>query len=204
MELPPDQPRFDLAQREAEGILFREKIYEPPIPVDEVFSQFATIHHFMHPTASSFCCEHDLIWNVFINDNLPAQNNNHAKGHELGHMRMGHLRFDLSNLSKAQSSILKQEADCFSTNFIMPASLLYSACRHQTVNDSEACCLAKLYCVSSFSMRTRLHTLGLYSSHDFLTHCHRHPKKILSENWDDSITEMNRYLKNPEQYSLAH
>ena len=162
MGTPPEHARLALARREASFLLLYEEILKPPVPVEELLEQFAKVHFFTERPEEVFCLEHDKIWQVYIDMNISKECANYTRAHELGHLRMGHLRIDLKKLTDWQVLQLKLEADYFAYNLLIPEDWTFSACQGNVVNEATVAYLAKLFSVSRDIMRIRLHQLGIY------------------------------------------
>lgn len=167
MKKPPDKPRLALAESLAQKLLRRERIMEPPVPVKELLEQYAIVHPFYHRTELSFCLEHDLIWEVFINGSLSKQSISFIQAHVMGHLFMNHLAFDPASLNPAQHQLLEQEADHFANNLLIPDPWLRAACAISFLNESVTACLSRLFNVTTTTMNNRLRQLEIHCGFDF-------------------------------------
>jgi Zn-dependent peptidase ImmA (M78 family) len=160
--MPPDNPRLALAASRAQELLLSERIMEPPVPVKELLEQYAIIHPFDHPTKLSYSLEQDLIWQVFLNNNIPEQLVSYVQAHEMGHLFMHHLEYDFTLLTPAQFQLLDCEADHFAYNLITPAEWIHSTCGcSRSVNEYTLAALAQMFSVSPDTMKNRLRYLGI-------------------------------------------
>lgn len=58
---------------------------------------------------------------TYINGSLPEGQDTFVRGHELGHIILGHnRRFNCSNLTNREHYIVEREANVFATNLLMP------------------------------------------------------------------------------------
>ena len=167
METPPPQPRLVLAEKVALDLLRREEILKPPVPVHDLLKQFSDVSAYANLSDQSFCCEEHSIWHVCINRWLIQRSLNYTEAHNLGHLLLNHLHFDLSRLTPSQIELLNIEANHFADNLLMPEAWICSACQKMKLNELTAHSLASLFAVTDKTMDYRLHNLGIYSPEDF-------------------------------------
>ena len=167
MKTPPDQARLALAEATAQMILLHERIMEPPVPVKELLEQFAIVHPFDHQAEPSFCLEHDLIWEVFINPSLSKHSISFIQAHVMGHLLMNHLHYYSTPLTPAQHQLLNQEADHFANSLLIPELWLHAVCEKNHLNESVAACLSGVFHVTTTTMKNRLRHLGIRCGCDF-------------------------------------
>jgi Zn-dependent peptidase ImmA (M78 family) len=158
----PHKARRALIELTTRNVLLEHDVFYPPVPACHLLQQYADLIYFNDPGEEGFClCEKGFYF-AYINVAAPAARSNYTYAHELGHILMGHLEFDLPSLSACQIAALRREADGFAACLLMPEDWIrasvscYPGVDLDVVRD-----LVRVYDVSYEAMQIRLSEFGL-------------------------------------------
>lgn len=158
----PHHARRALMDLTARNVLLEHDVFYPPVPACQLLQQYADLIYFNDPDEEGFCvCEKGFYF-AHINMAFPAARCNYTYAHELGHILMGHLEFDLSSLSAYQVAALRREADGFAARLLMPEDWIRASAAQYSWIDLDAIRdLVRVFDVSYEAMQIRLSELGL-------------------------------------------
>lgn len=107
-------------------------IITPGVDARLVLQRLAKIYYFSSKQDPDFANEEgftilgkDGVYRVYINIDLPEGRDNFTYGHETSHIVLGHHKeFDVDYLTDYEHWILNREADIFTTEYLMPKTLV--------------------------------------------------------------------------------
>lgn len=147
----------------ADTVLKNEHIQYPIVPAREILEQYATVEIVDWQSVQGKCKRDDNgRFRVTISRYLCEFSYGFPFAHELGHIVLGHCRYNTKRLTKAQENILKCEADQFAAELLMPAEwVIEQYAQHEIRNFRDLRHYVQGYGVSWYVMKRRLMELGL-------------------------------------------
>lgn len=149
----------------ADNILKIEHIQYPVVPAREILEKYAIVEMVDWQKVQGKCNRDDNGgFRVTISRYLCEFSYGFPYAHELGHIVMGHWRYDTRRITKVQANILKKEADRFAAELLMPEAWMREEFYFAGIrNFRDLRRYVQGFGVSWYAMETRLAELELCS-----------------------------------------
>jgi Zn-dependent peptidase ImmA (M78 family) len=128
--------------------------------------KFAKIYYFHNWQNPDFEHEEGIsrfkngIYEIHINADLPSGRDSFTTAHELGHVILGHHKYDLFNLPNQSYRKLDREADVFAASLLMPEEWMRELA-DPPLGAGDIFELKEIFKVSWTAMINRLDELGM-------------------------------------------
>lgn len=155
--------RLDFANYMANNIRKKEEISYPIVPAHEILEHYATVKLVDWLKIEGECTRDiDGSYRVYISRPLCEYSYEWPYAHELGHIVMGHCLFNLKKITKQQEVVLKEEADQFAAELLMPEKWMREEYRQSSIRSfRDLRRYVQGFGVSWYVMETRLKDLEL-------------------------------------------
>lgn len=166
MEMPPNHPRPALVSMKVRNLLMDENIPDAPVLAYKILNKYSEVHFYNDYRECGFCLRHELLAHAFINRICSLKHINYICGHELAHIVLGHLEYDLKALAFQHARVLRFEAELFRDELFMPEAWVRDVCAGGCLTLSDIPYLSQYFCVPQHAVINRLHSIGLYYKND--------------------------------------
>lgn len=161
MEMPPNHARPIRVSESVRDLMIDEHIIKPPVLAYKILNKFSKVHFYSDVRECGFCLRLDLLPHAFINRVCSPEDINYICGHELAHIRLGHLDYDFKSMTFQRARVLRFEADRFRDELFMPEAWVRDVCAGGSLEYSDIPYLSQYFCVPQHAVISRLNFLGL-------------------------------------------